>query len=92
MSSEINDLPPIAPTGAMSSGDYVSYMMGYDSQAEDVELENVTNFQSASTMDEWYALWVRVLGEVTKRLSSVEKSITTLSQQIRVIDTKLKSM
>lgn len=88
----MNDLPPIAPTGAMASGDYVDYMIGYDSLAEDVISDNLTEVSTTKIMEDWYKLWGRVLGEVSTRITAIETSLTTLNQQIRVIDSKVKSL
>ena len=90
--SDVQDLPPISPTGAMASGEYTDYMVGYDNSAEDVEIENLTNFSTMQTMEDWYKLWVRILGDVTSRTAKLEKSVNTLSQQITVIGTQLNDM
>jgi hypothetical protein len=90
--SKVYDLPPIDPTGAMASGEYTDYMISYDNQAEDVEIKNMEAFSTMQTMEDWYKLWLRQIAEVNTRVSSLEKSLNSMGQQIMVIDTQLKSM
>ena len=88
----MNDLPPIDPTGAMASGEYTEYMIGYNNLAEDVIADNLTEASAMQTMEDWYLLWGRILGEVNTRVTTIESGVQKLSQQIKVIDNQLKKM
>ena len=90
--SDIQPFPPIGPTGAMASGEYTDYMILYDNQAEDIEIDNIANFSTMQTMEDWYKRWVQILGDVNARTAKLEKAVNSLSQQITVIDTQLKNM
>jgi len=85
-------LPPIAPTGAMASGEYTDYMIEYDNSAEDVIADNLTEAGTLQTMENWYKLWVRILGEVDTRITKIESSVSAMKQQIVVIDSKIRSL
>jgi len=87
----MNDLPPIDPTGAMSSGQYTEYMIGYDSMAADIVSDNLSEFSAMQTMEDWYSLWLRVIGGVDTRITSIETNILKLNQQITIIERELKS-
>lgn len=89
--SEIQDLPPIDPTGAMSSGEYTEYMIYYNNLAEDVISENLTKYQVASTIEDWYLLWGRIIADVNLRTEKLESSLTALNQQILVVDTQIRN-
>jgi len=89
--SKVEDLPPIDPTGAMASGEYTEYMIGYDNLAEDVIAENLAAFSTSTTMEDWYLLWERIIAEVTARTDKLESSLNTLSQQIMVVDTQIRN-
>jgi hypothetical protein len=88
----MNDLPTIDPTGAMASGEYTDYMIGYNNLAEDVIADNLTEASAMKTMEDWYLLWGRILGEVNTRVTTIESSVQKLYQQIKVIDSKIKKM
>ena len=88
----MNDLPPIDPTGAMSPEVYTEYMIGYNNLAEDVIADNLTEASAMKTMEDWYLLWGRILGEVDSRITTIESEVTKLYRQIKVIDSKIKKM
>jgi hypothetical protein len=79
-------LPPIDPTGAMASGAYVDYMIGYNNAAADYLIEEMTHYVTSSTMGEWNAKWGRILGDVSSEVAALESSVSKLINQARMVE------
>ena len=78
-------LPPISPTGALASGDYVDYMMSYDSLAEDCISEELTHYVTKSTIDDWDNLWNRILSDTDAKVTTLEEAINKLKAQVQMV-------
>ena len=77
-------LPPISPTGALASGDYVDYMIGYLNTAMDSEAEQLTHYLGAETCDGWEAQWNRTITDLNEDLVDIAKSVNKLKIQTTV--------
>lgn len=78
-------LPPIEPTGAMSSGDYVTYMMGYNELAEDSFIGVSDHYITKSTIDDWYVLWERILNDTGGKVTTLESAMAKLKAQVGMV-------
>ena len=78
-------MPPIAPTGAMSSGDYCAYMVGYCSEASEQILDELNDYVTQSTIDDWDKLWVRILDDVGVKVTEMESSVNKLKAQATMV-------
>jgi hypothetical protein len=78
-------LPPIAPTGAMASGEYVDYMMQYNSDAETYIEGELPKYMTASTMADWDNKWNRILADVASEVVVLGAAVQKMSSQVRMI-------
>jgi hypothetical protein len=65
-------LPPISPTGALASGDYVDYMISYNNLAEDELSTELDGYITQSTIDDWHRLWDRVLADTSANVTTLK--------------------
>lgn len=84
--------PPILPTGAMSSGNYTSYMITYDTLLADYVLQQLNNNYAQGTINDWSDLWNRIMRDVncqvtdlTDRLNKVQAKITMIQNIIKTL-------
>ena len=84
--------PPIDPTGAMSSGDYVNYMMGYCESAEAYLIDEMPKYVTTSTINEWDALWGRILLDASGSVTTLEKAVRGVEAQMIMVSDAIKSL
>lgn len=77
-------LPPIYPTGAMASGDYVDYMISYLSPAMDSESTQLIAYSADITLDDWYGKWTRITTDLNSQLSILEDEVSKLKAKINM--------
>ena len=85
-------MPPIAPTGAMSSGDYCAYMVGYCAEASEQMLEELSDYVAQSTIDDWDKLWVRSLTDVGGSITELEAEVRQLRAQATMVSDAIKKL
>jgi hypothetical protein len=85
-------LPPIAPTGAMASGDYVDYMMVYNAAAIAETAEDLEDYVTDSTIDDWGRMWVKILNDTSADLRTLETSVSKLKSQIIMVADAVKKL
>lgn len=77
-------LPPILPTGAMASGDYVDYMMGYLNTALDSVDSQLDSYVGAVQVEDWGNQWGRTTKDINTIVTTLESDVSKLNQQIRM--------
>jgi hypothetical protein len=77
-------LPPILPTGAMASGEYVDYMIGYLNTAMDSMYTQLDSYVGAVQIDDWGNQWKRTTNDVNTIVTTLESDVSKLNQQIRM--------
>jgi hypothetical protein len=77
-------LPPILPTGAMASGDYVQYMVGYLNSACDSIETQMDTYWGASSIQDWGNLWTRIATDLQVTMNGLSTDVNTLKAQIRM--------
>jgi uncharacterized protein YukE len=77
-------LPPISPTGAMASGDYVDYMVEYLNYAMDSELDQLEYYLSGQVFDAWGVQWDRQITDLNSAVVALSSRINKLSAQARM--------
>lgn len=85
-------LPDILPTGAMSSGVYVDYMLGYIDTACDYVSTALDSYWGDSTIDGWYDKWDRITDDIDADITVLNSSLTTIKAQIRMIDDAINKL
>jgi len=85
-------LPIISPTGAMSSGNYVDYMMGYNNLAEDELSSELDYYVTQSTIDDWHNLWDRIVSDTSSAVTDLETAVNKLKTQIWMVKDALKRL
>ena len=78
-------LPPMSPTGALASGDYVEYMISYDNTAEDYLANELNYYVTQSTLTDWYTLWDRILDDASMRVTTLESAVSKLKSQVWMV-------
>lgn len=79
-------MPDILPTGAMSSGIYVDYMIGYLDEACDSVIDDLGNYWGTYTMGEWSSQWARMTDDVDVDITDLNSEIVKIKAQVRMID------
>lgn len=85
-------LPPISPTGAMSSGDYTAYMMGYNDSAADMIADDLLDYTPTDTINDWNVMWNRIVTDVNNDVTELEKAMVTLKSQVTMVKNAIKNM
>jgi hypothetical protein len=75
-------LPTILPTGSMSSEEYCEYMVGYNNAAADHLYEELGNYVTQSTINDWEDMWIRVISDVEGSVTTLEESVAKLKAQV----------
>lgn len=78
-------LPPMSPTGAMSSGDYMSYMTDYCTRAIDSLEHEADKYYTKDTVNDWEALWGRILDDTSSKITDLETAVAKLNAQCRMV-------
>ncbi len=78
-------LPPISPTGALASGDYVDYMISYNTAAEASLATDLGHYVTQSTLTDWDNLWVRILDDTAFNVTTLEIAVNKLKAQVGMI-------
>jgi len=73
--------PPVGPTGAMASGDYVDYMIQYNNGYADYILDELNDYVTTSTVYEWGSMWNRILKDTSKQVTTLEAAVAKLKSQ-----------
>ena len=81
-------LPSIQPTGAMSSGTYVEYMINYLSDASGSLKKDLDGYWGQATMTDWSDQWTRITNDLSKTLVSLQKDINIMNTQLQIIGHK----
>jgi hypothetical protein len=78
-------LPPITPTGAMASGDYVNYMIGWLDDATQDLATQMENYASDQTVTDWYNKWLEILNDLGTDVTTLNTDVSTIKAQIRML-------
>ena len=74
-------LPPIDPTGAMSSGSYVDYMIEYLNTAMDSEATQLEAYLGGQVLDSWSSQWVRQVADLSAEVVALNVRVNKLRAQ-----------
>ena len=85
-------LPPILPTGAMSSGVYVDYMIGYLNTSLDSMDSQLDNYVGETQISDWGNQWDRTVGKVDTIVTALENSVNKLKPQVQMVTDALKRL
>jgi hypothetical protein len=85
-------LPPMSPTGALASGDYVEYMLYYNNLAEDDLASELDGYVTQSTIDDWHRLWDRVLADTSISVTTLEAAVSKLKSQTVMVKDAISKM
>jgi hypothetical protein len=85
-------MPTIAPTGSMSSEEYCAYMVGYCGDAEEQLLEDLNDYFSQSTIDDWEDLWGRTLFDIGEKVTTLEESVKKLGAQVTMVSDAINKL
>ena len=77
-------LPPILPTGAMASGEYVDYMIGYLNTAMDSMYTQLDSYVGAVQIEDWGNQWSRTTNDINTIVTTLESDVNKLNQQVRM--------
>ncbi len=77
-------LPVILPTGALASGAYVDYMLGYLNTAMDDIADQLNDYSANNIIEDWDTQWDRTVDDITTITTTLSTDISTLKQQIRM--------
>ena len=77
-------LPTISPTGALSSGAYTTYMLGYLNAAMDDISDGLVNYLSDEQLDGWDTQWDRQVTDLTADVTDLSTRIGKLRSKIRM--------
>lgn len=78
-------LPPISPTGAMSSGNYVDYMIGYNNEALDYLTGQIKNYIPDNIIGDWDNQWLRTINDIESMVIVLNNDITEIKTEIQMI-------
>jgi len=74
-------LTSISPTGAMSSGNYVDYMISYLNTAIDDEVDQLDAYLSAQVLDAWHLQWDRQVTDLSADVVALSTRVNKLRAQ-----------
>ena len=74
-------MPPISPTGAMASGDFVDYMILYLDSAEGTIYDQLSKYVSSSTISDWSKQWTRTVNDINAQVVVLSSDINKLVSQ-----------
>lgn len=78
-------LPPISPTGAMASGEYVDYMISYLGPAMDSESSQLDSYLGESVYIGWDDQWDRQITDLNAMVVDLAKRISKLKSQTMMV-------
>jgi len=78
-------MPPIAPTGAMSETDYVNYMIDYNNAAADQLADELNDYVTQSTINDWEAMWERIVLDVDSKVTELEAATSKIKAQMTMV-------
>lgn len=78
-------MPPIAPTGSMSSTEYVEYMIDYNNAAADELAEELKYYFTQSTIKDWEAMWERIILDVDNKVTDLEAATRKIKAQLTMV-------
>lgn len=79
-------LPPILPTGAMASGDYVIYMLDYINTAMDSVTSSLKDYFGNSTIQDWSNQWTRTSNDIATIVTTLEDDVSKMKAQTQMVD------
>jgi hypothetical protein len=85
-------LPVMLPTGALASGAYVDYMITYNNNAADAIEEELVDYRSQSTMEDWDDKWNQLLGDVSTDVTTLETAVNKLKIQVRMVQDAINKL
>lgn len=74
-------LPPIQPTGAMASGEYVDYMLTYLDAAMDDVTDALSSYVGSYTLESWEDQWDRTINDLTTKVTDLQTAVSKLKMQ-----------
>lgn len=85
-------LPVISPTGAMASGAYVDYMLGYVNSAETSIDTDLALYWGDHSIDDWYSQWKRITSDLSADLTTMDTDLTKIKAQIRMVSDAISKL
>ncbi len=85
-------IPTMGPSGAMASGEYVDYMIGYMQTAlTGLEVE-VERYVADKTVTDWYNKWIEVLDDTETRVTTLNSDISKIKAQILMLTNAINAL
>jgi len=81
--------PIISPTGAMASGDYVTYMIGYVGEYIDAFEDELSDNVGNQTIDAWDKRWGEVLTKIESKITELNEDIADISRKVLIAKNKV---
>jgi hypothetical protein len=78
-------LPTMLPTGAMSSGDYVDYMLTYLDSAIDDESDELDSYLSLEVFDGWHDQWDRQITDLNAEIVALSARVNKLKAKASMV-------
>jgi hypothetical protein len=85
-------LPDILPTGAMPSGTYVDYMIGYLNNACDSLIDQIQYGVGLDTIEDWKNQWNLTINDISSSVDELEADVNTVRIKSKIINDKLSKM
>lgn len=77
-------LLPILPTGAMASGEYTDYMIGYLGNAMEDFADQLEDYLASVKAEDWYNKWSRTSTDINSKVTALNTDVTKLKNQCKV--------
>ena len=78
-------IPTIAPTGALASGAYIDYMIGYFNTALDGLDTQLETYVVEKTIADWDDKWDQIIDDIESRVTILGSNISTIKSQILML-------
>ncbi len=85
-------IPIIAPTGALASGAYIDYMIGYFNTAFDGLDTQLSAYVVDNTITDWDDKWDQIIDDIEVRVTTLESSISTIQSQILMLKNAVSAL
>lgn len=85
-------LPTISPTGAMSSDDYLTYMIAYLDGSLTILKSDIDSYLVDQTATDWYNKWDTILDDLTLKITTLNTDINTVKAQITMLNNAIDAL
>ena len=85
-------IPAMGPSGAMASGAYVDYMIGYMQTALTGLEAEVETYVADKTVTDWYDKWTEILDDTEARITTLNSDISKIKAQILMLTNAIDAL